>query len=216
VASTGRRDERKKMAAVVSIRDKLHAREREVELTRAVGMAAALAAWAMMFGALLFAYVWLRAQALAWPPPGLGRLPRALPGASTAAIAASSAAVVAALGALRRGERRGGARWLGLAVALGVTFLALQMVLWRGLWLDGVRPSTGALGAVVYALTALHWVHALAGLVALGWLLSLALRSRSPGGWALERRATTLRVAGMFWHFVGAVWVVMFVGVFVL
>jgi heme/copper-type cytochrome/quinol oxidase subunit 3 len=199
------------MANVVELRPEAVARERQRELTSVIGMMVALGAWGMMFASVLFVYVGLRSQTLAWPPPGLPPLPLALPAINTLVILASSATLVQALGELRQGRSGGAIRWMGVTFILGCAFVALQGVLWHVLYSEGITTATGALGTVVYGLTILHAVHVAAGLAVLGYLLVVALR-----GAAMRERTTTLRLCGMFWHFVDAVWVVMFLGLFVL
>jgi cytochrome c oxidase subunit III len=203
------------MAAVVTLRPRAAAQQRARELTHAVGMAVALGSWAMMFGALFFVYLGLRAQALAWPPPGLGPLPLALPVANTAVLLGSSATLAYAQARLFAGERSRALWGLGVTLVLGVAFVALQVILWLSLWARGITTATGVLGTVIYALTALHAVHVVAGMVVLAWLLGVVAKSRA-GAADLERRALTLKLCGMFWHFVDGVWIVLFLGMFVL
>ncbi len=201
---------RRKVTSVVEIHPGAIARERSRETTSAIGMMVALGAWGMMFAALMFAYLALRSQAKGWPPPGL-ELPLALPAVNTAVMVASSVALSRGLGKLREGARGAAIGWTAATFALGAAFVALQIALWRGLWLGGITFRTGAVGTVVYALTALHAVHVVAGLAVLGYLLAASLR-----GTQLQRKVTTLRLCGMFWHFVDAVWIVMFVSMFLL
>ena len=198
------------MERIVELRSGAIVAQRHRELTSIIAMMIALGSWTMMFGALFMVYVGLRAQALSWPPPGL-QLPFVLPAASTAAILLSSYTLSSALHQLRLGSRLQAVRLIGVTFALGWVFVGLQTLLWRGLWLDGITTATGALGTVVYGLTVLHAIHVVAGLGVLGWLLLFAIR-----GGQIDRRVLTLRLCGMFWHFVDAVWVLMFVGMFLL
>jgi heme/copper-type cytochrome/quinol oxidase subunit 3 len=81
---------------------------------------------------------------------------------------------------------------------LGVAFVAVQLVGWAALWRAGVTPSSGRYGSIVYAFCAFHALHVVVGL----------------GGLALAR-ATAARNWRIFWHFVGGVWLVLFVALFV-
>jgi heme/copper-type cytochrome/quinol oxidase subunit 3 len=198
------------VTTLVEIHPQAIARERAREATSAIGMMVALGAWGMMFAALLFVYLGLRSQARTWPPPGL-ELPVVLPAANTVVMLASSAMLVVALKRLRAGVRGPAVAWTALTFALGLLFVALQVVLWRGLWESGITFTTGAVGTVVYALTSLHALHVAMGLAVLGYLLVVATR-----GEQLQRKVATLRLCGMFWHFVDAVWLVMFLSMFVL
>jgi len=195
---------------VVQLDPRAIARARAEETTGAIGMMVALASWAMMFAALFFSFLVLRAQAKSWPPPGL-TLPLALPLLNTVVMVASSFTLKRSLGRLRAGDRRASVTSMAATFALGVTFVALQVLLWQQLWADGIRFGTGIVGAVLYALTSLHALHVVGGIVVLGYLLAIAVR-----GGQLQRKASTLRFCGMYWHFVDAVWLVMFVGMFLL
>ncbi len=202
------------MGSVVHLRPDAVARQRESEFTHVVGMLIALGSWGMMFGALFFIYLGLRAQTLSWPPPGLPPLPLRLPIVNTLVIIASSVTLTRALKVLRAGDRRRALALMGATAALGVAFVGLQLLLWRGLWLDGITTSTGTLGTVFYGLTVLHALHVGAGLLVLSYLLAAVWRQGSAH--QLMRRAVSLRLCGMFWHFVGAVWILMFIGLFLL
>jgi heme/copper-type cytochrome/quinol oxidase subunit 3 len=173
-------------------------------------MMVALAAWVMMFASLLFVFLGLRSQALRWPPPGLS-LPLALPAVNTAVMLASSATLALGLKRLRSGARPAAIGWTAITFGLGWLFVALQIWLWRAMWLDGVNFTTGLLGTVLYALTSLHALHVVGGLLVLGYLLLVALR-----GGELGKKAATLRYCGMYWHMVDAVWLVMFLSMFLL
>jgi heme/copper-type cytochrome/quinol oxidase subunit 3 len=199
------------MATVVELRPEALALERERETTSAIGMMVALGSWAMMFAALIFIYLALRAQSLSWPPPGLPPLPLMLPAASTAVMLASSVTLVRALADLRAGRRGPALAFMALTFVLGLAFVGLQLFLWHGLSSSGITTGTGVLGTVIYALTILHALHVVMGLLSLAYLLVAFVRGAPVG-----QRITTLRLCAMFWHFVDAVWVVMFVALFVL
>jgi cytochrome c oxidase subunit 3 len=150
-------------------------------------MAIALGALTMTFAALLLAYAIVRAQASTWPPPGEPALPRAW----SWPIAATLAALLGS-GAMRVARRHAGATamaagaghprrllWaLIVAAGAGAAFIGIQLTGWRWLAAAGVRPSSGMVASVVYALTLFHALHALAALLALVPTLVRALRGR--------------------------------------
>ena len=194
------------MGAFVDVRPR--AKE---DFTSLLGMMVALGAWAMMFGALFFMYAGLRSNAVSWPPPGIARLPVALPAVNTVVLLASSGAIALGIRSLRKGERRALSAWLAVASVLGATFLVLQVVVWRDVWAAGLQPSTGTYGSVFYGLTALHAVHVAAGL-----LVILLVLVRSLLGKYTEHNVMKVRLPATFWHFVDAVWVLMFVSLYLL
>jgi cytochrome c oxidase subunit III len=159
------------------------------EVDATVGLLVFLGATAMLFAALLLAYAILRAEAPVWPPAGTPPFPRGAATVNTAVLLAAGLALRAA-----RATGRHGLAFAGLA--LGAAFLVLQVALWRHLAATHLGPSAGPLGDVFFALSVLHALHVLGGLVAL----------------ALTR-ARRLRLLTTYWDFVLAVWIVIYVAV---
>jgi len=178
--------------------------------TAYLGMVVFLASWTMMFASLFFAYGLVRSRATAWPPLDQPPLPLVLPGLNTLVAAASSAALVLSLQAFRGGNRRAGARLVALAALLGAAFLGLQVSVWTSLWSAGLQPDTGPYASVFFALTGFHALHVLVGLLALGWLAARAFR----GAYG-PAHDTPVRLWTMYWHFVGAVWLLLYLAVYV-
>ncbi|HTS01198.1 MAG TPA: cytochrome c oxidase subunit 3, partial [Thermoanaerobaculia bacterium] len=96
-------------------------------------------------------------------------------------------------------------------VALGSLFLVLQLAVWVPLWRSGFTIASGVYGSIFYGLTVFHALHVLAGLAVLLALVPGARKGRYRSG-----RQNAVRLSAMFWHFVDAVWVVMFVAVYLL
>jgi len=161
----------------------------------------ALIGIATLFLVLLAVCVFLRRPALDWGAfhsPALEAL-----WVSTACLAASSAALEASARAARRaGERPAAVRWLVTALLLGATFLAAQVLLWIGLVRAGLVPASSGYAAVFFALTSLHALHVLGGL---GFLAALVVEARVAGP-----RPVRVRLAAVYWHFMGAIWLVLF------
>jgi cytochrome c oxidase subunit 3 len=194
------------MGTVVELRPRA-----KQDFTQSLGMIVALGSWAMMFGALFFIYFGVRARAPMWPPAGAPPLPVALPALNTAVILASSLALWRGVAALARGQRSALAPWVGGALVLGAAFIGMQYVVWRDLWSRGLFPSTGVYGSLFYGFTVLHALHVAAGILVLLVVLYRALR-----GVYTEHNVVRVRVAAMFWHFVDAVWLLMFVSLYLL
>lgn len=181
------------------------------ETTALMGMVIFLASWAMLFAALFFAYAFIRTKAAAWPPEGMPALPRMLPAANTAILAFSSLLIHWGVRSMKEGQRALGPALSG-AVLLGALFLALQTYLWLSLNANGLGPSTGGpYTSVFYGLTWLHAVHVAVGLVGLA-----VVARRAFAGEFSAARYLPVRLWGMYWHFVGVVWVLMFVSIFLM
>lgn len=174
------------------------------ETTAFIGMVLFLGSWAMLFAAFLYSFGVLRSRAGVWPPPGMPEFPFGLLALNTLVIVASSAALVHGTRELRAGRGKSLGWWLVATFVLGSTFLALQYRAWAALVAGGVTPGTGPYGSIFYALTGVHALHVMVGLVAMLWLAARAARDEFTAGAHLP-----IRLWGMYWHFVGVVWVIM-------
>jgi cytochrome c oxidase subunit 3 len=157
-----------------------------------------------LFGAFLIAYLLLRRNAPSWPPPGAPVPPQGL-WISTLVIALSSATLVRAARANRTPGATDLTRWLHATLALGVLFLVVQAILWRDVFAHGRSTASDAYGTIFYSLTGLHAAHVIGGLV---FLARTSSRARAAPHAAGTRLAVSL--CGMYWHYMGAVWLVLF------
>ncbi|MGB7209949.1 MAG: heme-copper oxidase subunit III [Pyrinomonadaceae bacterium] len=103
-----------------------------------------------------------------------------------------------------------GRKWLLVTTVLGAAFISSQLLAWlelsrRGLYLHG-NPYAG----FFYILTAVHVAHVLGGIVALS---TIVLNCWNGGGSESDRlrRRKLARAVGWYWHFMGAIWLVLFV-----
>jgi cytochrome c oxidase subunit 3 len=179
--------------------------------TAYLGMVFFLGSWAMMFAGLFFAYGVVRAHAAVWPPMDQPELPILLPAINTGLLVISSLMLQAALVAFRRNRPGPATGRLAAATALGIAFIALQCLVWARLYGDGLTPDGGPYPSVFYGLTGFHALHVLVGIGALLGLTVRALR----GAFGPPRHLP-VRLWAMYWHFVGVVWVAMFVTIYVL
>ena len=178
--------------------------------TAYLGMVVFLASWTMMFAGLLFGYGLIRSRAPVWPPLDQPPLPLLLPGLNALVAAGSSAALFVALRSFRGGRPRTGARAVALAALLGAAFLALQATVWAALWAGGLHLDTGPYASAFYVLTGFHALHVLVGVASLCWLAVKAARRAYGPDYDLP-----VRLWSMYWHFVGAVWLVIYLAVYV-
>jgi cytochrome c oxidase subunit 3 len=179
--------------------------ERSPEGAGSLGLALALAGIATFFVVLVAVWLFLRRHERDWPPEGGWTPPHAL-WISTLLLAASSALVERAARLARAPTWRPALlRTLAAGFVLGLAFLGAQVFLWRTLWRDGLLPSTSGYGAVFYALTGLHGLHVAGGLV---YLARVGLDLFAPE--AFLRRRHGVRLAATYWHFMGALWLVLF------
>jgi cytochrome c oxidase subunit 3 len=168
-----------------------------------------IAAEVMFFAGLISSYFVLRTGAAQWPPPLQPRLPVLVTGLNTLVLLASSLAMVRAL--RDRDDRPRVVRGLAVTGALGVVFLAVQGYEWIQLVGYGLTMTSGAYGVTFYTLIGVHGLHVLGALVWLGIVFTGVRQGRF-----VEAPAAGLRACGMYWHFVVALWPVLYVAVYLL
>ena len=160
----------------------------------------------MTFGGLIGAYIVISTnKVLEWQP-------FALPVAvwiSTALILASSLTFYFGHRAILHSDEPRIRKYLVATTALGGMFIASQLIAWlalanRGLYVQG-NPYAG----FFYILTAIHAVHVLGGIIALGVVV---LRAWYVTGNEEETgyRQKLSTAVSWYWHFMGAIWIVLF------
>jgi cytochrome c oxidase subunit 3 len=174
-----------------------------------IAMIFLIAGEVMFFAGLVSGFFVLRMTAPQWPPPLQPRLPVAVTGVNTLILLASSIAMLRATRAVRARDHRRLLRGLGVAAALGALFLAIQGYEWTQLIRYGLTVSSGAYGGTFYTLIGAHAAHVVGALIWLGVTLALAVRGRF-----LDGRTATLRACAIYWHFVVALWPVLYVTVY--
>jgi len=165
----------------------------------------------MLFAGLVFSFWIVRLAAPIWPPPLQPRLPVGVTAANTIVLLASSGAIVAATRARAQGRRRAFVRGLAVAASLGTLFLAIQGYEWFRLIGFGLTVTSGSYGTTFYTLIGAHAAHLVAALAWLGVTLTLAARGRFAGP-----RAAAVTACAMYWHFVVALWPILYVSVYLL
>jgi cytochrome c oxidase subunit 3/cytochrome o ubiquinol oxidase subunit 3 len=135
-----------------------------------------------------------------------------LPILSTICLLSSSLTVYFAVAALRKNQVRLCSLWLAATVLLGGVFLVSTAREWYQLiYKDGLTIRTNLFGTTFYSLVGLHATHVIVGLIILTLALAFALLGRMRG-----KHAERLEILSLYWHFVDAVWVVVFTVVYVL
>ena len=177
-----------------------------------IGMWIAVASILMLFMALTSAYVF-RAAVGGWQTL---QTPRWL-WVSTSIILISSFTFHRARRSVRRDDGAAYRKWLGVTAALGLAFIASQLLAWRELVAQGVYLATNPHSSFFYLLTALHGLHLAGGIV--GLLILLARANRKPREGMTEstvkvRRRAAAEAVGIYWHFMDGLWVYLFVLLF--
>ena len=173
-----------------------------------VGMYCLIAAEAAIFTIFVVAYIFYLGKSLAGPQPqDVLRVPIFL----TVCLLSSSLTIHFAVRSLKSGKLRPFALWWFLTLALGAVFLAGTAREWQHLIYDeGLTIQTNLFGTTYYSLVGLHAFHVTVGLLALAAVSIFAIF-----GYVRQEHAERAEVLSMYWHFVDAVWVVVFVVVYV-
>ena len=174
----------------------------------AIAMTITLLSLSMLFASLILAYTLLRLNSPAWPPMGMKKADLFFPVISSILVGLSSFSYMKFESLLKRGVYRG--RFLLLTLLFGCGFLVSQIFLWNDLQKTGLIVSAGIFPSLLYGLT---WIHAGHLVVALSLLLWIVLKRRN----FKDRQTEWLWVknTGQLWHFLGVIWLILFLSVFV-
>ena len=174
-----------------------------------VGMASLIFAEAAIFTIFVVAYLFYAGKSLTGPTPQEVLEP---PLFYSICLLSSSLTIHLAVSRLKHGKRR---TFLGLwflSIVLGGLFLYGTEQEWHRLIYErGLLISTNLFGTTYYSLVGLHGSHVVAGLLMLGIVFLLGLAGRVG-----PEQSGRVEVLSLYWHFVDAVWVVVFTVVYVL
>ena len=130
---------------------------------------------------------------------------------NTLALITSSYFVVRAVAAIRGGEGRRCAGWLGLAILMGMIFLGVKGYEYAHHFGQGITLSTNTFYMFYLSLTFFHFMHVILGLVI---LTAVALKARQ-GGYDAEEHIG-VETGASYWHMVDLVWLILFPLVYVM
>ena len=138
--------------------------------------------------------------------------PWGLPLLNTVSLVSSSVTLTLAHHALNKGQRGALKAWLGLTVVLGIAFLGFQAEEYIHAYKElGLTLGSGVYGATFFMLTGFHGAH-----VTIGTLILLVMLVRIVRGHFNAEHQFGFQAASWYWHFVDAVWVALFLFVYVL
>jgi heme/copper-type cytochrome/quinol oxidase subunit 3 len=123
----------------------------------------------------------------------------------------SSLTMVLALSAIQRGELRRFQIWIMATALFGATFIGGQIFEFTEFTRQGLNLDTSLFGSSFYVLTGLHGAHVTVGIV---WLVSLWGLAQQ--GRLKQEHSERVEVAGLYWHFVDVVWIVIFTVIYLI
>ncbi|HEY3724104.1 MAG TPA: cytochrome c oxidase subunit 3 [Acidimicrobiia bacterium] len=172
------------------------------------GVAILIATEGMLFLALVATYFFLRAASTSWPlggiePPEIGVRAWVF----TALLLGSSVPIFWADAAVKQGDYRVVRVALTISSLMGAAFLVNTVLDFRDLTFGW---DTNAYGSIYYVIVGLHATHVGAGLV-----ISAVVQIKLWMGLIDAEHHTAVEVFSLYWHFVDAVWIVVFASVFI-
>jgi cytochrome c oxidase subunit 3 len=173
-----------------------------------VGMLSLIAAEAAIFTIFVVAYIFYIGKSLSGPMP---KDVLELPIFNTVCLLSSSLTIHLAVRALRNAKVGAFGLWWFVTIALGAIFLVGTGREWQRLIFEkGLTISTNLFGTTYYSLVGLHAFHVTAGLIflAIGMIFTLL-------GEVKAEHSERAEIFSLYWHFVDAVWVIVFTVVYV-
>lgn len=158
----------------------------------------------MFFGSFIATFLVYRNRSLVGPyPEDVLDIP--LTTLSTFVLLMSSLAMVLALHYVKEDKKISGRFWIFATAALGIVFLMFQVYEFQAFVHEGLTPRTNLFGTTFFILTGFHGAHVTLGVL---WLLFMLFAHFK--GTLRSDNALDLEIAGLYWHFVDIVWIVIF------
>ena len=175
-----------------------------------VAMWAFLGSECLLFGALISTYFLYRGKHFTGvKPQELYDIPYT--SVSSFVLLMSSLTMVLAVAAIQRGDGRRLRTWLLATAFLGASFIAGQVYEFTSFIREGMTLKTNPASSAFYTLTGFHGVHVTLGIVMLLSLWNLSVRGKLG-----QEKAEVVEIAGLYWHFVDVVWIVIFTVIYLI
>ena len=162
-----------------------------------------------IFTIFVVAYIFYIGKSLYGPTPGQVL---DLPLFNSVCLLSSSFTIWLAEHSIEKNRMRAFSLWWSITIVLGLIFLYGTAREWiRLIYRDGLTISTNLFGTTFYSLVGLHATH-----VVVGMLMLLLVLAFTFTGHVNVRHAERIQVLALYWHFVDAVWVVVFTVVYII
>jgi len=173
------------------------------------GMLSFLLSEVSIFSTLIVTYLFYLGKDTVGPTPAEA-LSLSLVLCTTACLLASSATIHKAERTLEHGTQQGFLMWWLATIFLGVLFIAGTAYEWHGLITrHNLTISRNLFGTTYYTLVGLHAIHVTVGIVVMLIVFGLAASRR-----VTSANRSGVQLVGWYWHFVDAVWLVVFTVVY--
>jgi cytochrome c oxidase subunit 3 len=174
-----------------------------------VGMLSLIIGESALFTIFVVAYIFYIGKSLSGPTP---QQVLEVPIFNTICLLSSSVTIWISERQIEHGRVRRFAAWWGATILLGVIFIAGTAIEWHKLIVqDGLTIRTNLFGTTFYSLVGLHATHVVVGLIMLLFVMIFTLT-----GHVNESHSDRIQTLALYWHFVDAVWVVVFTVVYII
>jgi len=174
-----------------------------------VGMLSLIIGESAIFTIFVVAYVFYIGKSLYGPTPAQVL---EIPLFNTVCLLSSSFTIWLAERNIERNQMRTFSVWWSATIALGLIFLYGTAREWQKLiYQDGLTIRTNLFGTTFYSLVGLHATHVVVGLLMLSLVLIFTV-----AGQVTEQHRERIQVLALYWHFVDAVWVVVFTVIYII
>src|SRR5271170_410038 len=161
-----------------------------------------------IFTIFVVAYVFYIGKSLSGPTP---QQVLDVPIFNTICLLSSSVTIWLAERAIERGLLRTFGLWWAATITLGMVFMIGTGIEWYKLiYHDGLTIRTNLFGTTFYSLVGLHATHVVIGLTMLLIVLLFTIT-----GHLRQEHSERVQVLALYWHFVDAIWVVVFTVVYI-
>src|SRR6476469_165058 len=175
-----------------------------------LGMWIFLSSECLFFGAFIATYLLYRGRETKGPQPAdVYNIP--FTSVTSFILLMSSLTMVLALAAIQRGDHRRFRVWVVATAMFGMVFIAGQIYEFTEFYREGLALKTSVFGSSFFVLTGIHGAHVTVGII---WLLSLW--GLSMQGKLGVQHSERVEIAGLYWHFVDGVWIVIFTVVYLI
>jgi heme/copper-type cytochrome/quinol oxidase subunit 3 len=134
-----------------------------------------------------------------------------LTAANTFLLICSSVTMVLALAAIQGGDKKKLNTYLLATVIMGAIFVSVQVYEYNKLIAEHFVPSTNIFASCFYVMTGCHGAHVTGGVIYLFTIYLRALRGKFT-----QQNHESVEIAGLYWHFVDLVWILLFTVVYLI
>lgn len=169
---------------------------------------------AMSFGGLLLGYAILRSGSHNWPDPST-RLGIPFTAVMTFVLICSSVTMVLALAGAQEKNKKALVGWLAATIAGGLFFLGGQVYEYTHLIHEKhMGLSVDQMSSTFFITTGFHGLHVFTGVTYLTVILFQSMTGKYTDG--PKASANNVEIAGLFWHFVDLVWILVFTFIYLI